>query len=214
MNLLNLQQVWVSKQFCRCALRDNSTFFHDDNLVSQVDKIHCVCHQNSRLVFQYALKHLLVDFLACLSVKSRDWIIHDDNVRSFVDGSCQANSRLLATRQVYTFLTNLGLIACWHECEVCFELASEDRLHVPALVKLRAKAHIIPKLAILNPMLALDETRATRKTDGTLTLSEIFLQKGVFEGLELVRGNLAHLISNEVYLALRHMDHLANQRVE
>ena len=70
MDLLDLQQVRVSEQFCRCALRDNSTFFHDDNLVSQVDKIHCVRHQNPRPVLQYALKHLFVDLLACLSVKS------------------------------------------------------------------------------------------------------------------------------------------------
>ena len=70
MDLLNLQQVRVSEQFCRCALRDNSTLFHDDNLVRQVDKIHRVRHQNPRLVLQYALKHLFVDFFASLSVKS------------------------------------------------------------------------------------------------------------------------------------------------
>ena len=119
------------------------------------------------------MEHLIVNFLASLRIEGRNRIVHDDNVRTFVDSPCQTYSSLLAAGQIDTFLTNLSQITRRQKRKVCLKLASKDGLNVPALIELRAKADIVPELAILNPMLTLDETHRACDAHGTLTLREV-----------------------------------------
>ena len=44
MDLLDLQQVWVREELFRCPLCFDSSLFHDDYLVSQIDEINRVRH--------------------------------------------------------------------------------------------------------------------------------------------------------------------------
>lgn len=80
--------------------------------------------QDSRLVFERALEHLLEDLFTNVGIKCRYRIIHHNDVGIGVDGARQTDTCLLTTRQVDAFLTDFSLVTTWENGEIALQLAS------------------------------------------------------------------------------------------
>ena len=185
MDFLDLLHVRVVLKFIVRALGNNFTFVHDDNLVSKVHEVDCVRHEDSSLVGKNALEDLSEDLLASGAVQGRDRVVHEDNIWALVNGSSQADSSLLATREIDSFFSNFSQISSWHQLNVGFQLAGEDSLNIFALIEIATEAHILSQLAVLDPVLALDESSGSSDGDWALS-SEVLLEQNVLKALQLV----------------------------
>ena len=93
-------------------------------------------------------------------------------------------------------------------------MAGEHGFDVLALVELTAKADIVTEFAILDPVLTLNETSSASDCYWTLSSGEVLFEQGMLEGSQLVGLDLARLVSDEIDLVLRYVDHLTNHGVQ
>ena len=85
MDLLYLKDVRMALKLLVSALCLDSTLIHDHNMISQVDEINSVCHQDSCLLIHEPNDHLLEDGLSDLLIEGRYRVIKDQDIRLLVD---------------------------------------------------------------------------------------------------------------------------------
>src|ERR1700712_2816787 len=86
-----------------------------------------------------------------MSIDSRKWIIHKNDIGIKVDSSSNVQTLFLTTRDSDTSLTDFGLIAIRKHLEIGTKSAGIDNLVVPFLVEIAAKDDVLLYSSILNP---------------------------------------------------------------
>ena len=97
MNLDDLLHILVILQLLVASLCFHLSFVHDNDSISEVDKVNGMSDKYSCFVLENTLEDLGEDFLSNVSVKSRNWVIHKNNISVLIDSSSEADSCLLAT---------------------------------------------------------------------------------------------------------------------
>ena len=96
-NLLNLIHVRMALKLFVRALSLDSSIFQNDHIVSKVDELNSMSDQNPRAVFHQTAKDLIEDLFTHVRVQGRDRVVHDENVRTLVNGTSKSDSRFLAS---------------------------------------------------------------------------------------------------------------------
>ena len=106
----------------------------DVNAVSKVYEINGVGNKDSGFVGEVSEDQVVNDFAADVGVKSRDGIVHEQNVFVSINSSCQTDSGLLSSTQVDSLFSDFSEVSSWEDVKISFELAHLNRLDILCLV--------------------------------------------------------------------------------
>ena len=185
MNLLNFFDVLMVMELLKWALSLNLTISHDHNVICKVNEINCMSCKDSGLFAHKAHKNLIKNSFSDVSIKSTNWIIHDQDIRLLVYRSCQSYPSFLTTWKINTFFTYFSLVSCLHESKIRLQLASTHCLNVPALIKLTPEQDDISKLTVLNPSLLLAITRCAPDFNRGSCPCKVFRQEFLLKSAQL-----------------------------
>lgn len=176
-----------------------------------MNEVNSMSHKDSGLVLAHSLEHLMENLLLHNGIQGGNRVVHQDDVLVGIYSSCKTESGLLASREVDTFVTNLGHIASRKESKISLQLAGLDRSVVALFIVLLFEEDDISDLGILDPGLLLDIRDVTLHLDGSIfnLVFEDLLCELILE-VALVTLSLPGLGDHR----LGHICHLTNDCVE
>ena len=80
MDVHDFLHVFVVLELLVRALGEDFTLLHDDDSVSEMDEVDSMSHKDAGFVFEKSLEDLHEDLLANVSIKGRDWIVHEHDI--------------------------------------------------------------------------------------------------------------------------------------
>jgi hypothetical protein len=113
MNIHQLSEVSVVLAFFVGARKNDFAMLQKDDLIAQVKEVDGVRHQDPSLVFKRAGEHIFEYLFLHICIKSRNGVIHENNVFIGIDGPSQGDTGLLTTTQVDAFFSDFSLVAAW-----------------------------------------------------------------------------------------------------
>ena len=114
----------------------HSPLFHDDYSVALCKVIKVIGRQNSCLSSHSVEKHLFKDSVSCHFIDCTKYIIEQYYIWLAVQGSSQAYSGPLPTRQLDAMFANLGKVTLWKLKKILLKLASHAHFDVASLLEL------------------------------------------------------------------------------
>ena len=70
----------VILELLECSKGLNFAFLHYNDFVGQMKEVDCVSDKDTRLLVNHTLEYLLENFLAHVSIKGRNWIVHNVDI--------------------------------------------------------------------------------------------------------------------------------------
>ena len=110
-----------------------------------------MCCKNPCLVFPEAEKSLTHYCFPHIRIKCAEWIVHQHDLSIWEDGSCDADSCFLPSREGNPFLSNQSKVSILKRLDVLPKLTEVDRLAIEVLVHWKPKENVIPDSHALNP---------------------------------------------------------------
>ena len=151
MDGVKLFQVLLVFHLFIATLEKNPTILKANNCISKMKKVNCMRDKHSSLSSELAHYQMLKYPLLDICIKSRQRVIHQNELLVYIDCASETNSRLLPATQVDSFLTYLGHISRWEYLDVSAELADLDCLQVLGFVVSFIEQNVIANSLVLYP---------------------------------------------------------------
>jgi len=213
MDLLHLEHVGVTGELLVGTLCLDAAVVHDNDVVSQMNELNGVGHQDPCFAAHQSNEDLLKNLFAHVGVEGGNGVIHNEDVRTLVDGPCERDPCLLTSREVDAFFADLCRVAGRHYGNVGLQLARCDRLYIPELVKLASEEDVFANLPILDPGLLFAVASLAARRDGTGP-SEVHREETLLQVAHLSIFDWALIVAHFLDYARREVNHLANHRVQ
>ena len=118
--------------------------------------------QYSCSIFADALNHFVKHSFANMCIECCNRIIHQDNVRFFVNSSGKADSCFLSFTEIDASISYLRLVTSWQYLQIPLKLARFNNFFVKGLFKFLSKYYVALNCLILNPGLLLHITQSSK----------------------------------------------------
>ena len=115
----------------------------EQDLLAVADELQLVGHKDNDFVLEVTLNALCEDLARDLWIDGAQRIVQQVNISISIDGPCEADSCLLAARNVDATLSNHGVLALGEVLHIFVELADLDSLVEALSVIVLAKADIV-----------------------------------------------------------------------